>query len=491
MKGKPLIKNLALGLLCTGLVSIAFFSIYDHVWSPPDFPELLPKPDLSAVEAQVAQKIEALKAEVEKSPDSAESWGKLAMALDIHDFKHESIPCYQRAIALDPNEFRWTYYYAIVLSETGSPEAFKWFERCSSLNSDYAPLHVIYGEALYEAGQLEKARMAYRRALAINSNSAHAYLGLGKIALSKGDLTRSREYLHKTLEPKPQFREAHGLLAEVYRRLNEPKKANRELKIAQQLPKISPLADPVYDELVKQGVSAFWYRERGLVYQAEGRIDEAIQQFKIALQLRPDPEGHVYVANLLRELNRLDEAADHYRAAINLQPNYIVAYNNLGQLLLEMGQVEEGLMWVEKALRLDRRFPDAYISLGTFYVRKGRDAEAIATYRQGLQVTQGFMPIALRLAWLLATSPQQELRDGKEAMRLAKAICKKTKYHDPESLDVLAAAYAEMGQFSKAVQIAEKAYELASANQEIELAKEIRVRLALFRTQTPYRANSS
>jgi len=98
----------------------------------------------------------------------------------------------------------------------------------------------------------------------------------------------------------------------------------------------------------------------------------------------------------------------------------------------------------------------------------------------------GFIPISVRLAWLVATAPNQELRNGAEAVDLAKAACQKTRYSDPEMLDVLAAGYAEAGQFEAAVQTARKALQLAKSSQQEELAKQIQMRLSLYLAGKPF-----
>ena len=66
------------------------------------------------------------------------------------------------------------------------------------------------------------------------------------------------------------------------------------------------------------------------------------------------------------------------------------------------------------------------------------------------------------LAWVLATSPKAELRNGAEAVRLAERACELTHYGEPLFIGTLAAAYAEAGRFPEAVTTAEKAEQLAT-----------------------------
>ena len=461
---------------------VAPLSVFLNCSSPAPS-DVLPELDLVAVEKQVADRIRELLVNVEANPRSSQAWGELCMTLDVHDFNQGAIPCYRQAATLDAKEFRWPYYLAIILNEASSKEALGEFARAIALRPNYSPAYVSYARALYDAEDFDKALLTFEKAAELDERSSHAYFGLAQIMLSRSELEASRGHLLTALEIEPQHPDAHRVLAEILRRLGQPGDAARHLGIAQSLPEVNPLTDPVYDELIEKGVSAFWYRERGLVYQAAGRLEEAILQFRMALELKPDPEGHNYIGNLLRRLGRFDEAIGEYRTAIQLESNNYAAISNLGQALFESGRVDEAVLWAEKALRLHPEAPGAYLNLGTFYMRTARDAEAIATFRRGLEQRQNFPPIAMRLAWLLATSPTAEFRNGKEAIELAKSACEESKFQDPETLDVLAAAYAETGQYEKAVTTARDALDKAAATNEQEIARHLKV----FESRRPYR----
>ena len=89
------------------------------------------------------------------------------------------------------------------------------------------------------------------------------------------------------------------------------------------------------------------------------------------------------------------------------------------------------------------------------------------------------------LAWLLATHPRAEVRDGKQAVQLAEKLCDLTGYRQPGALATLAAAYAETGQYTQAVSTAQAAYDLALAAQTADLAAALRHQLQLYRSNLP------
>jgi len=77
------------------------------------------------------------------------------------------------------------------------------------------------------------------------------------------------------------------------------------------------------------------------------------------------------------------------------------------------------------------------------------------------------------LAWVLATSPDENLRDGKRAIELATKACELTEYKLPHILSTLAAGYAETGNFQTALKWSQKAVELGSEDQLEPLTKEL------------------
>jgi hypothetical protein len=89
--------------------------------------------------------------------------------------------------------------------------------------------------------------------------------------------------------------------------------------------------------------------------------------------------------------------------------------------------------------------------------KAGKFAEALQEYREAVRLYPD-SPVALNnLAWSLAANPRRELRNGREAVQLASKAVELTGQRDPVFMGTLAAAYAEDGQFAKAVELAEKA----------------------------------
>ncbi len=91
----------------------------------------------------------------------------------------------------------------------------------------------------------------------------------------------------------------------------------------------------------------------GFVLSAMGNNEEALKLYSHSLSLQEEDVTHLAIASQLKVLGRLDEAADHYKRAIELDPEYEVSYFNYANLLVDMKRVAEAKMMYEKALEVE------------------------------------------------------------------------------------------------------------------------------------------
>ncbi|HXX22885.1 MAG TPA: tetratricopeptide repeat protein [Terriglobia bacterium] len=217
---------------------------------------------------------------------------------------------------------------------------------------------------------------------------------------------------------------------------------------------------------------------------AKGQDEAAIAEWKKALEINPeDPMANNNLGAHLLKRGQLDEAIPHFAKAADLKPDYADAQNNLGIVLLQKGKVDEAIEHLEKAEELNPRNTQTYYNLGAAFYMQGRISEALAQWRAGLRVDPEDLPLLSQAAWVLATNPEPSARNGSEAVELAMRAMKLTGAKDPATLDTLAAAYAEAGRFTEAVQTARQALALATE----PLAGDLKARIALYQAHRPFR----
>jgi tetratricopeptide (TPR) repeat protein len=133
------------------------------------------------------------------------------------------------------------------------------------------------------------------------------------------------------------------------------------------------------------------------------------------------------------------------------------------------------------------RISDVHLLLGRIAQGEGKGQEAVEAYQAALRHRPGFPPAANNLAWIRATHPDAGLRNGPEALRLARAVCRSSGEKEAPPLDTLAAACAEVGDFPEALRAAAKALDLARARGQARMASEIEKRIVLYQAGQPFR----
>ena len=129
---------------------------------------------------------------------------------------------------------------------------------------------------------------------------------------------------------------------------------------------------------------------------------------------------------------------------------------------------------------------DTHTSLATALMRKGAPAEAIREFQIALENNPQSVNALNYLSWALATCSDDSLRKGDSAVALAEQARNLTNGRDPLILRTLAAAYAETGNYSKAIEVASAGLTLAREQKNPRLAASIQKELALYQVGSPY-----
>jgi tetratricopeptide (TPR) repeat protein len=207
-----------------------------------------------------------------------------------------------------------------------------------------------------------------------------------------------------------------------------------------------------------------------------------------AIQLKPDFAPAHYSLGTALESQQPQEALEHFQAAAQFEPTWDLPFKALGGTLARLGRLEEASASYASAAQLAPNDAEVRFQLGLLSAH--RPAEAVAHYRAALLRRPDWPEALNNLAWLLATAPQPELRDGSEAVRLAERACALSHRRRAVFVGTLAAAYAEAGQFAAAAQTAQEAITLAQTAGEDELAKRNQALRQLYLDRRPFRADS-
>ena len=238
----------------------------------------------------------------------------------------------------------------------------------------------------------------------------------------------------------------------------------------------------------------------GMFLADRGQLDEALPHLQTALEIRSGAAQphydlsfaliHCDIGYALAKKGALDDAIAHLRKAIEFQPDYADAHYNLGTALFQRARIDEAIVEYQRTLSIRPSDSGAHTNLGNALVQKGLFREAAIHYQTALDIApQSILPLN-NLAWLRATCPDTSLRDGAKAVELAQQADQLSDGKNPVFTRTLAAAYAENGRFNDAIETAQRAAQLATAQGEPALANQIEQDVDLYRRHAPLRDSS-
>lgn len=299
--------------------------------------------------------------------------------------------------------------------------------------------------------------------------------------------------------------DTQGLLRVVYKGILEIDQMQKDVETldAQGLDSMT-LAVPFpgrWTEEVLNGNPA----EVAKVHIQNGNPDDArtfltwyLETYEVPDAERRDPTANsqrTMLASVYYQLGRVasfekksDESFEHFKSALVLNPDSPEAVLAVISYLVSKGKYEEAKPYAKTAANLAGGHPRVEYQLGLVAAGTGDAASAIECYRTALEASGGrFYLAANNLAWILATHTEVEFRDGPEAVKVAKVACEATGYRDYRLFSTLGAAYAEAGDFAKAIEIIERGIGMAKAKPDPATLAELNARLIDFKAGRPHR----
>lgn len=274
-------------------------------------------------------------------------------------------------------------------------------------------------------------------------------------------------------------------------------------------------------ELAPQALKPYLYR--GEVFSQMGKLDDAVAQLDKALELAPNNVAALLIrAELLMLAEEPARALADIEAAIRQQPAQVPPHLMRARALKALGRDDEAAASLERLADAAPGRADVRLQLAAFYVESQKPVEAIGVLNEVLAIDaenelalrwRGDMRLLVgehadavvdfaaamennpldagvlnNLAWTLATSPFDEVRDGERAVELALKACEVTDYAEAHILSTLAAAYAESGDFESAIRWSREAIDKASELGDLDRYDgQLEAELASYEAEQPWR----
>ena len=220
----------------------------------------------------------------------------------------------------------------------------------------------------------------------------------------------------------------------------------------------------------------------GQALYAQGKIDEAIKHYRRALDLQPaSAETHAYLANALMQQANPEEAIRHYSRALEIEPDFVEAHLHAGNSLMGLGRHAQAEGHYARVVELNGGHAFARYMQAMALIRLGRYQSARSRLEEGRRTLPGDIDITHALARLLAAAPDSNVRNGPLALQLLQEVFQARKEVSFEHVETLAMAFAETGQFQRAVQMQQAMIEDVSRGGRMDLAQMLQENLGRYR----------
>ena len=366
-------------------------------------PDWVPQPsDIAHVEEQrLLAVVKAAQKTLVETPKDATAWGQLGNIYFVHGWEVAAAECYRSAVEIAPNEFRWRYYLGMTTYKVDPQAAAQTLTAAITLDPQYAPAHIYSAAALRSLGHIDQAKRHLKIANELDPQNPYASLWLGELALTTQQFEVAQTHLQRALKLNPEQSEAHAALAQIASVLGEKSAAIEHAQASRKRTKYIQMRDPLWWDVLKLGVTAQRYAERGNRYLQQGDFKRAVSELEIAITgLDKDP--HLWlnygIALLLNKQyseavavlkNTLVVIRDNENTSKNpteIADLKVQGHYNLGLAYYHSGQTEKAVAAYQKAIQLNPNFAEAYGGLGVIYWRTGNLDAAIRHCQKAIKI---------------------------------------------------------------------------------------------------------
>jgi tetratricopeptide (TPR) repeat protein len=316
-----------------------------------------------------------------------------------------------------------------------------------------------------ETGELDGAIADLTKSLELNLDPA-VLTNRGSAWTQKNELDKALADFTTAIELAPDMAASFLNRGRLYGKLGDHVKASADLSD--------------YLALEPQDWSA--YALRGIAYYFAKEHNRAIKDLDKAIRHFPnEADLYIFRGSALNYQGAYDRAIIDFERAIALDPKQSEAFNYRGVAWMQKNVRDKSLADFNRAIQLDSNSQTAYQNRANLWSLQGEFAKAAEDFQRAFELAPKDTTILSNYAWLLATAPDENVRNGKRAVEMARQVCESAGWDQPSLLGNLAAAYAESGDFEKAIKWQTKAVALLKEDSAEEAA-----RLALYRNHQPF-----
>jgi tetratricopeptide (TPR) repeat protein len=347
-------------------------------------------------EAEVREAIERARQEVLAKPQSAAAWGNLGLVLAANAYLQEADVCFTEAARLEPDQGYWPYCRAMILQSSDPARSLALFRQAADgkLAPEYrSAVRLRLAEVLLALGKTDEAEALYHEEWERLPGQPRTALGLGQIALHRGDHKAAVDFLLLARTARFARKAATAHLAQAYRMAEDYRNADDYDRETDATPEDPAWPDPYLDRVVEFQAGRRG-REREIArLESSGRFREAAALCLRQIQEEgPTSKACLNAGTFFSLAGDRDRALPLLRQAVSLEPNSVAAHLALATALFKFADdsaggrelLREARDHAQRTAELHPAHGDAYLIWGAALKRLGKAEEAIAPLRRGL-----------------------------------------------------------------------------------------------------------
>jgi tetratricopeptide (TPR) repeat protein len=418
----------------------------------------VPTVSTQGLDADVRAAIEKARDAAVAQPKSGQAAGNLGMVLEAHTLHQSAIPAFERAIALEPDEFAWHYYLALSLQQAARLEpALAAITDALRIRPDYTPAALKRGELLFRLGRFKESDAALTPLLARNPDSAAILYQLGRVKFSQQDFATAEDLYRRACQSYPKYGAAWFALAETEKRLGHNSDTAKHFELAESYKAGNPPTnDLLFNNMLKLATGIENRLAKAKRLMDARQFGEAAQLYNEVLKQYPDNldalVNLLYMAQFPNQSTPA-EAEDLYRRAKAVSPQLPHVYMYHGTALASQGKFDAAASEIERAITLKPDDAEAHSWLADLRERQNRPAQAIEQYRAALAAQPSFRPARLELGKILLT-----LGRDREAIPVLLPALQTEDAYTPVVMTFLGYAYLRTGDRENARQYLNQAH---------------------------------
>lgn len=309
---------------------------------------------------------------------------------------------------------------------------------------------------------------AFTEQIRKNPKDLYAYVARGMVLDAKGELDLAISDYNEVIRLDPNASEAFNNRGNCWFKKGEATKAIQDYSEAIRL---DPKEAMIYNNRARA------WNKKSEFFNAIADATEAIRlapRFRMAYQNRAD--GWV-------GRKKYDKAISDFSEAIKIDPKDVYSYRYRGLCWSYETEFDKAISDFNEAIALDPKDTTSLSNRAYCWWRKRKYDKAISGLEEAIKTDPKDVYSLSVIAWVYATCPVEKYRNGQKAVEHATKACELANWKDASPFGTLAAAYAEAGDFKRAVQWQTKAIDFAPEEKKADY----KARLAQYRSGKAFR----